>query len=92
MAGLHTNAASGDCVDVGRCWPIVPVTAEVIGAERVDVDVENVHAVGLMGGLKKCQRLQKRAIGAGAGAADVRALAQGMCGERQPASSAQVSR
>ena len=33
----------GECVDVRRRGPVIAVAAEVIGAQRVDVEIQQAH-------------------------------------------------
>ena len=44
---VEPHALRRDAVDVGRGVPVIPVAAEVVGPQGVEVEVENAHGLGL---------------------------------------------
>ncbi len=53
IALVEADALSGDAIDVGTGLAVVAVAAEVIGAEGIDVDVEDAHNRGQLLGYSR---------------------------------------
>ena len=49
VAVCKSDAFACDVVDVGGCVAVVAITSEVVGAEGVEVEVEDFHGVPVVG-------------------------------------------